>query len=356
MYWNSRLSNEHFRVPLYFRHHLPPSSTHTIVAHDAIADVSCGVGPFTIPALSSFSSVYPRTSARKRQREKSTAAAPIFSGASTTINEIEPVWFVSNDLNPSCVSSLKCNLELNKSRLPQHSDARPVILCHDSRRLIHGLYHRLCAITQRQSIDYADSTFLDQPLNSDEASKFDRFAETCANILALHRSSTIKHDGTLPVVHLVSNLPAMGLELLEYLVPLMALMRSALIVHVHFFMPATAVDAAQSAPADLDVTSRVSIHPPLKTIVDALLSRCQLSSLAVPLLLQSDTAKSLSDRSSNAPVMTTANLSSSSSSSSSDGFQTIQLPHLCFVRNVAPAKDMWCLSMSVPSTVTSSSA
>ena len=85
VYWNSRLEHEHNRL-----------ITEAFKPSDCILDMTCGVGPFTVPAAKKGCKVY------------------------------------ANDLNPKCAEYTKINLKLNK--IPKES--MPEVYCMDAREFV----------------------------------------------------------------------------------------------------------------------------------------------------------------------------------------------------------------------------
>ncbi|QDZ22378.1 tRNA (guanine(37)-N1)-methyltransferase [Chloropicon primus] len=91
VYWNSRLENEHNRL-----------ITEVFKPTDCILDMTCGVGPFTIPAAKRGCRV------------------------------------LANDLNPKCVEYAKVNCKLNKI----DAKAMPEIFCMDAREFVRHVTSR----------------------------------------------------------------------------------------------------------------------------------------------------------------------------------------------------------------------
>ena len=88
VYWNSRLEHEHHRL---VHHVFKPS--------DCILDMTCGVGPFTVPAA------------------------------------LRGCKVIANDLNPKCAEYTKVNCRLNKVK----EESMPKVHCMDAREFVRHI-------------------------------------------------------------------------------------------------------------------------------------------------------------------------------------------------------------------------
>ena len=292
VYWNSRLSTEHARLIDLFR------------PGQLVVDLMCGIGPFVVPGAKKLQQLIGGNNA------KAMLSPGVGRGASP------PIW--ANDLNPSSFSSLVGNLQRNK--------VAPLVQAHnlDARLFLWDVI----------------------------------------------RPAQLFPGGALegiPISHAPMNLPAMAIEFLDAFVGLYRtqdnepqpspatvekLLSSPLLVHVYCFSRCVEdplsdiVPRVREALGGMEAPKATLVkHEPTVPAVSTAHERKKAQKQKAAAAAGPGTSPADASSASSSPSTSTP-ASSAPSAAASD--HPLDQMHVRFVRNVAPNKDMFCVSFRIP--------